>query len=389
MSEITATTDISTPEPPALKHLVGQPQVREYFAAALHERRLSHAYLFVGVPGAGQIEAARSLAECLVCPDGGCDACDECIRVQHRTHPDVHWISPEGAASYLADQIRELIEDVSRAPIRAQTKIYILERVELLRDISANALLKTIEEPPEGVVFILMARATDSVLPTIVSRCQCVPFRVVNPTEAARRVALTCGASPDEPTSRIALSVTGSPERACDFLHSAPRREARRLMIATFDALARDDTWDVLKAAADLVVAARAPLDSVRVAQEEQSEQSADYLSTKAQKLIEQRNKREITARERSGIMELLASASSFLRDVLMQLEQVEEPPVNADAQAVIDRLAVMATTPGVIKALAACERAADDVTHAVSPQLALEVMLCSCKEALCPPLSR
>ena len=375
--------------PAALSRIEGQPRVRDFLAAAVREGRLSHAYLFLGAPGSGQDEAAMALAECVVCARGGCDACDECIRVSHRTHPDVHWISPEGASGYVVEQVRSLISDVSLAPVRAAAKVYILDRVDTLRDSSANALLKTIEEPPEGVIFILMARTADAVLPTIVSRCQVVPFRVTDPADAARRVALRCGVSPDDPAARIALAVAGTPERACEFLGSPARREARRLMVRSIDALARDDVWDVLCAARDLVVAAKAPLDDVRASQDEQAAQSADYLSSKAMKLVEQRNKRELTARERSGMMELLAAASSLLRDCLMRLEGVSEPVVNADAADVIERVCARANVAGVIAALAATDRAADDLAHNVSPQLALEVMLCSCKEALCPPSFR
>ena len=375
--------------PRALERIVGQPRVRDFLAAAVTEGRLSHAYLFLGAPGSGQGEAALTLAECVVCPRGGCDACDECIRVAHRTHPDVHWIAPEGASGYVVEQVRSLIADVSLAPVRAQAKVYILDRVDTLRDSSANALLKTIEEPPEGVVFILMARTADAVLPTIVSRCQLVPFRVSDPAQAARRVALGCGVAETDPSARIALDVAGTPERACEFLASPARREARRLMVRAIDELARDDAWDVLCSARDLVVAAKAPLDDVRASQDAQAAEGADYLSSKAMKLVEQRNKRELTAHERSGMMELLAAASSLLRDVLVRLENVAQPIVNADVADVVERLAARASVPGVLAALTAVDHAADDLTHNVSPQLALEVMLCTCKEALCPPSFR
>ena len=386
---MTARADAPASEPAALARIEGQPRVRSFLAAAVREGRLSHAYLFLGAPGSGQAEAALALAECVVCPTHGCDACDECIRVAHRTHPDVHWIAPEGAAGYVIDQVRALIADAQLAPVRAQAKVYVLDRVDMLRDSAANALLKTIEEPPAGVVFVLMAPTADAVLPTIVSRCQCVPFRVTNPDEAARRIALTCGIAADDPASRIALAVAGTPERACDFLRTPGRREARRLMVRALDELARDDDWDVLCSARDLVAAAKVPLDDVRASQEEAADQGADYLSSKAQKLVEQRNKRELTARERSGMMELLAAADALLRDVLMRLEHVDAPIVDADAADVVDRLAHATDVTGALAALGAVARASDDIAHNVSPQLALEVMLCSCKEALCPPSSR
>ena len=376
-------------EPKALERLTGQPRVRSYLAAAVREHKVGHAYLFLGAPGSGQAEAAMALAECVICANDGCDACDECIRVVHKTHPDVHWIAPEGAAGYVVEQVRSLIDDVSLAPIRAASKVYIMERVETLRDTSANALLKTIEEPPAGVVFILMARTADAVLPTIVSRCQLVPFRVSEPAEAARQIALTVGIDENDPAARIALAVAGTPERACEYLRTPSRREARRLMVRTLGELARDDSWDVLCAARDLAAAAKVELDDVAAQQSQDADQNADFLSSKAQKLVEQRNKRELTARERSGIMEVLSAAESLLRDVLMRLEGVGGPIVNADCEDVVSRICERTNTAGALAALSAVSTAGNDLAHNVSPQLALEVMLCTCKEALCPPSSR
>ena len=101
-------------------------------------------------------------------------------------------------------------------------------------------------------------------------------------------------------------------------------------------------------------------------------------------------NKRELTARERSGIIEALAAADSLLRDVLVRCEGVPQKIVNEDAAAVVDRLAASTGTPGALTALDAVSSAGDDLAHNVSPQLALEVMLLRIKEALaCPPSFR
>ena len=374
--------------PRALEGLSQQPRVRDFLAAAVDENRVSHAYLFLGVPGSGKLSAALALAQCIVCPNGGDGSCDECIRVSHRTHPDVHILNPQSATGYLVQQVRDLIDDVSLAPIRARAKVYILNHAGLLRGSSANALLKTIEEPPEGVVFILLARSADVVLPTISSRCQQVPFRVVAPREAVQEVARRSGLSGQE--ARIALAVAGTPERAAEFLASPGRREVRRAMVRTLGELARDDSWDVLQAAADLVAAVRAPLDDYRKRQEQRSEATADYLSDKDLKQIADANKRELTARERSGMMEALAAAESFLRDVLMRCENATDSVVNGDAEDAIDRIASQTSTKGAIAARGAVRDAADSLAHNVSPQLALEVMLLSVKEALaCPPSYR
>lgn len=374
--------------PAALEALSDQPRVRDFLATAVGEGRLSHAYLFVGAPGSGKHEAAEALAQCVVCPSGGDGTCDECRRVRHRTHADVHWLAPGSASGYLVAQIRELIADASLAPVRADRKVYVLERAELLRGTAANALLKTLEEPPEGVMFILCARTTASMLPTIVSRCQQVPFRAVSPRSGLEAVMRSCAVGETE--ARIALSVAGTPARATEFLQSTARRQVRRLVVGTLDALARDDSWDVLLAARDIVAANAVPLADVKQAQEDALRETQDFLTSAALKQVEDANKRELTARERSGIMEALAAVESLLRDVLVRCEGVGEKVVNEDAAATVDRIAAATDTPGVLRALEAVGRASDDLAHNVSPQLTLEVMFLCIKEALaCPPSSR
>ena len=284
--------------------------------------------------------------------------------------------------------MRDLIEDVSLAPVRASSKVYVLDDVGMLRGTAANALLKTIEEPPAGVVFILIARTVASVLPTIVSRCQVIPFSIVSPDAAEKAVELACGATATE--ARIALSVAQTPERAAEFLKSMDRRQVRRIVVRVLGELERDDSWDVLKAAKEIVEAVRVPLGDLRDAQEKALDENSDYLAKSAMKRIEDANKRELTARERSGMMEALAAADSLLRDVLLRCEGVSTPIVNEDAADVVDRIAASSCTEATVRALDAITRASHNLTRNVSPQLTLEVMLLSVKEALaCPPSSR
>ena len=105
--------------PKVLAGLAQQPRVQEFLAAAIDEGRLSHAYLFLGAPGSGMLEAAYAVAQARVCPNGGDGTSAECIRVAHRTHPDVPSLSPQSVTGYLVGQIRELIADVALAPIGA------------------------------------------------------------------------------------------------------------------------------------------------------------------------------------------------------------------------------------------------------------------------------
>ena len=146
--------------PAALNTLSDQPRVRDFLATAVAEGRLSHAYLFVGAPGSGKHEAAEALAKCVVCPNGGDATCDECRRVAHRTHPDVHWLAPESATGYLVTQVRELIADAALAPMRAPSKVYVLERAELLRE------MKRVEAPTRAEAERTLTRSGIPIAPS-------------------------------------------------------------------------------------------------------------------------------------------------------------------------------------------------------------------------------
>lgn len=207
-----------------LAKLDTQERVRDFLTNAVASGRASHAYLFLGAPGAGKLDAAWALAQAFLCEQDGCGSCDSCVRVARHTHPDVHYYTPESATGYLIAQTRELLDDVPLAPIRAKAKVYIIDRAEQLRANTANALLKTLEEPPEGVMFILLGTSADVMLPTIVSRCQCVPFRLVSPAVAAHAVSRATGQ--DIARCRMAVAVAGSPTRGIEFLKSAERQDA-------------------------------------------------------------------------------------------------------------------------------------------------------------------
>ena len=367
-----------------LAKLDTQPRVRDFLVRAYGQGRTSHAYLFLGAPGAGKLDAAWALSQALLCEEGGCGACDSCVRVARHTHPDVHYYAPGSAVGYLIDQIRELLEDVSLAPIRGKRKVYIVDRAEKLRESSANALLKTLEEPPAGVTFILLGTSTDTILPTIVSRCQCVPFRMLSSDEATAAVERATGTSAEK--CRMAVAVAGSPARAVEFLKSAERQEARRVMVRAIDALSAADDADILQSAKELMATVKAPLAEVKSTQQAILEQNEDYLTRGALKQLEDRNKRELSARERSGIMEVLASARSLLRDVLLMCECASAAMLNADVPEVVERLAARTDTAGVLQALDAVSSAEAHVARNVTPQLAVEVMLLDIRKALlCP----
>ncbi len=365
--------------------LVGQAKVAKYLKTITAEDHVGHAYLFVGAPGSGKKTAALAFACALYCDDQGCGQCAACTRVRRRSHPDLHLIEPEGTAGYLADQIRDVIRDVSLAPVEGPHKVYIFDSADLFNDSSANAFLKTLEEPPDDVVIILMAHTYDRVLPTIASRCQVIRFRRIPPSEAAAVLVSQTGADTQEATAALAAA-GGVVARARDFLGSPSRRAARGTILRVLKDLSVMDDHDVLIAAKQLLSAVKAPLEDVKSAQEAELQSRSEFLAKGAVKAIEERNKRELTAREREGVSEVLNVAESWLRDCLAISQGVADLVVNMDAVDAMEEVGAVMTPAAASRALSAVNETRRRISYNVSPQLAVEAMLFELREVLrCP----
>lgn len=361
--------------------LLGQDRVRAFIENALTGERLGHAYLFLGTAGSGKLDAAYALAQGALCPQGGCGSCDDCVRVARKTHPDVHLLQPESAQGYLVGQIRELIDDLALAPIRSSRKVYIVEDADQLTSSTANALLKSLEEPPEGVTFVLLAPTRDAVLPTILSRCQVVPFKSVS----ANALCAMLSDELDMPESlcRRAVGCCASPAQARELIGSPARQEARRAALDCLDRLPNADELDVLQSAKAAVLASKAPLADFKTAQQAVLDENAKVLSGPAMRELEDRQKRELSARERSGIMEQLGAMKSLLRDALAVAAGVAQEPFCDDYARAASLYAARLGIDGVARALACLDRAVDDVRRNVSPQLVYETMLFELKEMI------
>ena len=368
--------------------LIGQDKVAAFLRTASSAGRVSHAYLFVGPPGSGKKTAARSFACALFCDDAGCGGCPTCYRIRRGFHPDVHIISPQGTASYLVPQVREIIHDTNLAPIEGALKVYIVEDADAFNDASANALLKTLEEPPEDVVIVLLAHSLDAMLPTIASRCQIVRFRRLPPDLAVHLLAEQTGADRDEAMAALAAA-GGVVTRARDFLESPLRRDARTLILRTLKDLVVMDDLDVLDAARELLTAVRAPLDDMKATQKTELVEREEFLGKSASKVtkdLEDRHKRELTAKEREGISEVLNVAESWLRDCLAISQGVGDLVSNRDAADAMEELAAVITPAAAATALAAVNEARRRISYNVSPQLAVEALLFDIREVLrCP----
>ena len=373
----------------AFENILGQPQVRDFLRASVAGDKVSHAYLFTGPAGSNKTLAAYALAQAVLCPKGAsgprggaCGACDACGRIMRRRHPDVRYFAPEGAGGYLVEQIREVVADTALAPIQARKKVYILDRVDLLGTAAANAFLKTLEEPPDDVVLILLGRTRESVLPTILSRCQVVPFRHIPASEAAGIIAQNTGAQLS--LAKMALEACdGSITKAVDFLKSNERMAFRARVLEIMGLLRQADDWDVIQYAQELVVAAKAPLDIVRASQEEELAENADFLAKSAIRQIEARNKRALTAKTFESLAQLTAIIRSWLRDVMVTCAGTPELAINGDVCASVADAAASTDEARAAAALAAVQRTAEAITYNVSPETCLDALLYEMKEVL------
>src|SRR5580693_2379371 len=176
--------------PQTFREIVGQQHVTKTLANAINSNRVAHAYIFSGVRGVGKTTSARILAKALNCvkgptaePDGTCDSCRE---ISAGTSLDV--LEIDAASNRGIDQIRELREMVRYAPASSRYKVVILDEAHQLTDEASNALLKTLEEPPERVVFILATTRAEDLVETIKSRAQLFQFRALSFKEIAEEI---------------------------------------------------------------------------------------------------------------------------------------------------------------------------------------------------------
>jgi len=230
--------------PQTLDELVGQPHVARTLRNAVSGGRVAHAYVFAGLRGTGKTSVARILAKSLNCEKGPaatpCNKCVSCNEIIEGRSLDV--MELDAASRTGVDNIRELQEVVLYAPVRDRYKVLIIDEAHMLSKAAFNALLKTLEEPPPGVVFILATTEIQKLLPTILSRCQVFEFHRVSLKSIAvhlRHIAKAEGISvTDRTLERVARAGEGSLRDALSVLE--------RVLAFCGSDIADDDALQVL-----------------------------------------------------------------------------------------------------------------------------------------------
>ncbi len=222
--------------------IIGQEKAKELLKRSASRNKMSHAFLFRGTAGIGKKTTAKAFAACINClaPENleACGKCNACRKLGANTHPDFLVIEPEGA-SIKINQVRELRQILAFPPYEGRYRIVLLADVHTMRREAANSLLKTLEEPPPNTVLILTGDEAAGILPTIVSRCQGIPFYPLTQEQVADELIKTRSLDFDQAQSLAEIS-EGSPGRA-RLLLDEDLLAVRREIIAEISHRAPDD----------------------------------------------------------------------------------------------------------------------------------------------------
>ena len=176
--------------PQTIEQIVGQEHIKKALANAISMNRISHAYLFTGPRGTGKTSTARIFAKSLNCENGPtikpCGECENCRNITNSVPIDV--IEIDAASNRSVSDAEEIIQSVAMAPVHSRYKIYIIDEVHMLSTTAFNSLLKTLEEPPENVIFILATTEVHKVLDTIKSRCQRFDFKRITTDDISKHL---------------------------------------------------------------------------------------------------------------------------------------------------------------------------------------------------------
>jgi DNA polymerase-3 subunit delta' len=345
---------------------------------------MTHAWLFTGPPGSGRSNAAIAFAAALVCKDGGCSMCVDCMSTITGSHADVELIKTEGL-SIKIDEIRDLISRASWAPSVAAWRVVVIEDADRLTDSAANALLKVVEEPGLRTVWLLCAPTLTDVIPTIRSRCRHLSLRT--PSTKAITKLLIDRDSIDAATAEFVAKASGGHIGRARRLATDPNAKENRKNILKLPFTIKDIST-AFKAAQNLVEAAKADAIADSEAKDELEISklkeawggSGSKLAaggSKAVKELEKEQKSRSTRMVRDYLDRALLDLSTLYRDVLLVQSGSSDSLINEDLKSEIIKLAANEGPERTLKKIEAILKTRRNLAQNAAPLLLIEALMC------------
>ena len=360
----------------------GQARAKAYFAGAL-ARGAGHAYLLAGPEGLGKRRFALELGTALVAPCGGCGECPQCERLARGIDPDLVVVEREGEF-ILIEQIRALIADLSLKPFAATRRVWVIIEPERLKTEAANTFLKSLEEPPSHVHFVLVSDEPERVLPTIISRCQVIEFQPVADDELIAHLVAREGLDAERAAVVARLS-HGSVERALRLADDdrGARRRQRYLHLAGGIVLHdRDAERAFVDEVGNAEVAAAGAVETDIARRRDELERTVadDRERVWHARRLDALQRREQARVSRLAALDALDHLSSFVRDVWAVGLGADGAVSNRDRLAELQRTAV-ARPDLYARLLVVVGRTRKDLSLNIDRRLALQAMFARFQE--------
>ena len=345
---------------------------------------MTNTWLFTGPPGSGRSNAAIAFAAALVCKDGGCSKCNDCMSTIIGTHADVELIKTAGL-SIKIDEVRELISRASWAPSVANYRVVVMEDADRLTESAANALLKVIEEPGLRTIWLLCAPTLTDVLPTIRSRCRHLSLRTPS-TKAIAKLLTERDGVESSTADFVARASGGHIGRARRLATDSTARENRsNIMKLPFMI---KDVSSAFKAAQFLVDAAKADalVDAEKKDEDEISKLKEAWGASgsklvaggaKVVKELEKEQKSRSTRMVRDYLDRALLDLSTLYRDVLLVQSNSVDSLINQDLISQINQLAQATKPEQTIRKIEAILKTRRNLAQNAAPLLLIEALMC------------
>ena len=345
---------------------------------------MTNTWLFTGPPGSGRSNAAIAFAAALVCKDGGCSKCNDCMSTIIGNHADVELIKTAGL-SIKIDEVRELITRASWAPSVANYRVVVIEDADRLTESAANALLKAIEEPGLRTIWLLCAPTLTDVLPTIRSRCRHLSLRTPS-TKAIAKLLIERDGVERSTADFVARASGGHIGRARRLATDSAARENRsNIMKLPFMI---KDVSSAFKAAQFLVDAAKADalVDAEKKDEDEISKLKEAWGATgsklvaggaKVVKELEKEQKSRSTRMVRDYLDRALLDLSTLYRDVLLVQSSSVDSLINQDLISQINQLAQATKPEQTIRKIEAILKTRRNLAQNAAPLLLIEALMC------------